>query len=196
VVTVQAFCWISNGFLFLLGQEWEEKLSQSNAVAESFKKKYQALMETMRSEEARDKVARSGGAARSNDGHSDHNDHFHDMSSTVMGSVKSAASKAETVASGVSGLAQQARSLVMNSSFNCVAGGGSGVNGNHPDDDYDDDYADDRGDDIRGEMEFEASPPQFVTRGRSGPSNRDTRSSSKSSEHRRFYSRSPHRVDI
>ena len=50
--------------------------------------------------------------------------------------MKSAASKAETVASGVSGFAQHARSLVMNSGFNCVAP--TNRNDNDLDDDEDD----------------------------------------------------------
>jgi hypothetical protein len=162
-------------------------------VAESFKKKYQALIETMRKEESRETLNRNGAVPKSHGSHDDH-----DISSTVYGSVKSAASKAETVASGVSGLAQQARSLVMNSSFNCVAGGSTVNGGNHPDDDFDDEYGDGGGmDDMRGEMEFETSPPQFITRGRTGPSDQHgSRSSSKTPAHKRYYSRSPHRVDI
>jgi hypothetical protein len=107
--------------------------------------------------------------------------------SSVYGSVKSAASKAETVASGVSGFAQHARSLVMNSGFNCVAPSGGGRN----DDDDDINTNDD--------SEFDSNPPRQQGRGRSTQERSRSRpKTAGTSQNSRFqeYSRSPHRVDI
>jgi hypothetical protein len=123
--------------------------------------------------------------------------------SSVYGSVKSAASKAETVASGVSGFAQHARSLVMNSGFNCVAPSNTDMNKNHGDDN--DDYDDDGMIDSQDDTEFDSNPipqhPSSVIRGRSTRSRSRTKRNNiqqSTSQNQRFqeYSRSPHRVDI
>ena len=115
----------------------------------------------------------------------------------MYGSVKSAASKAETVASGVSGFAQHARCLVMNSGFNCVAP--TNRNDNDLDDDEDDMNT-------NQDSEFDSNPiPQSTNvRGRSTQERSRSRSRTNEvganavSQNRRFqeYSRSPHRVDI
>jgi hypothetical protein len=119
---------------------------------------------------------------------------------SVYGSVKSAASKAETVASGVSGFAQHARSLVMNSGFNCVAPSTTDKNINVDDED-DDDMMESHAD-----SEFDANPPAVhqqhsipVSRGRSTQGRSRSRPKTNAvSQNQRFqeYSRSPHRVDI
>jgi hypothetical protein len=115
--------------------------------------------------------------------------------------VKSAASKAETVASGVSGFAQHARSLVMNSGFNCVAPTNSDTQNSRRQKDHDDD---DGMLDSQDGSEFDSNPSiphhRSVTR---VPRGRSTNSRSRSrprttSQNQRFqeYSRSPHRLDI
>lgn len=121
------------------------------------------------------------------------------MASTVYGTVKSAATKAETVASGVSGLAQQARSLVMSSTFNCASGGG-GNHDRHDEDEDHDDLVEPSKTRVR-EMEYEsvAAPPRSSIRGRTPPQKdrSASRSNSKTGGRFREYdSRSPHRVDI
>ena len=143
---------------------------------------------------------------RTQDGTSanDESNHQHynniDLSS-VYGSVKSAASKAETVASGVSGFAQHARSLVMNSSFNCVAptNGEKNMRRQNYDNDGDDGMLD-----SQDGTEFDSNPPTQHPRSTAPvPRGRSTNSRSRSrpkttSQNQRFqeYSRSPHRLDI
>ena len=153
-------------------------------------------------------VERSFTTTRTHDGTTITNDdnnsnsHYNNIDlSSVYGSVKSAASKAETVASGVSGFAQHARSLVMNSGFNCVAPTNNDNHNTRSRDDGDDDGMLDSQDG----SEFDSNPPiqqhqrstTRVPRGRS--TNSRSRSRPKTTlQNQRFqeYSRSPHRVDI
>lgn len=146
-------------------------------MAESFKRKYQNLKDSLKSgsqNASTSSVADSSylGQAKS------FNEHH-----SVYDSVKSVASgKAETVASGVSGLAAQARTIVMNTSFNCA--------GNHSNStSHDDDSV------------LHSSPPSRL--GRNGQPQSQQRSSSERSRSRsknsrsfREYSRSPQRVDV
>ena len=151
-------------------------------------------------------VERSFSTTRTQDGSTtndeSNNPHYNNIDlSSVYGSVKSAASKAETVASGVSGFAQHARSLVMNSGFNCVAP----TNNDHHDRNHKDhDDVDDGMLDSHDGSEFDANSPiphhrsnAPVSRGRS--INSRSRSRPKTTlQNQRFqeYSRSPHRLDI
>lgn len=164
-------------------------MNQSNANAESYKKKYERLLQNDGSTER----SRSF-TAKANE-HDDSNSHqlnYNNIDlSSVYGSVKSAASKAETVASGVSGFAQHARSLVMNSGFNCVAPASGGRNDVSHDDDDDINTNDD--------SEFDSNPPRPHGRGRSTQERSRSRpKTAATSQNSRFqeYSRSPHRVDI
>jgi hypothetical protein len=168
-------------------QEWEEKLSQTNEMAETFKQKYQNLKETVQSEGSMDHARSMSYRTMEDGGGAAAYHHSNDMSSTMYGSVKSAASKAETVASGVSGLAQQARSLVMNSNFNCAGGSSNSGSPLHNNNDENETTT-------ALEMEHESS--RSAARGRRPPASQE-RSRSRSKNGRfREYSRSPHRVDI
>ena len=186
-------------------QEWEEKLSQSNVAAETYKQKFEKLLVSAQKEGF---VDRSFTTTRTHDGTStneeSNNAHYNNIDlSSVYGSVKSAASKAETVASGVSGFAQHARSLVMNSGFNCVAPSNND-NHNRSHKDRDNDDGDDGMLDSQDGSEFDSNPPMQhqrsaapVLRGRS--TNSRSRSRPKTtSQNQRFqeYSRSPHRLDV
>lgn len=172
-------------FLFCFPmQEWEEKLNHSTETAEIYKQKYQNLKESVRSNNGNSSAHPSLSAASvdssylgqaksfaSRNGETDH-------LSAMYGSVKSAASgKAETVASGVSGLAAQARTIVMNTSFNCTAPA------SHDDD----------------SLQHQAPPvrPSQRSGQRSTMATQErSRSRSKNSRAFREYSRSPQRVDV
>lgn len=168
------------------GQEWEEKLSQSIASTETLKDKYHNLKSTIRNEGYMEQARAF--AAKTHD-----SDEPYDISSSMYGSVRSAASKAETVVSGVSGFAQQARSIVMNSSFNCASAGGlSGADANDDDDDDDDEYDEDN-----AETKYEKSAPPSAVAPRGRSTKERPRSRPKANNGRfKEYSRSPHRVDI
>lgn len=165
-------------------QEWEEKLNHSTETAEIYKQKYQNLKESVRSNNGNSSAHPSLSAASvdssylsqaksfaSRNGETDH-------LSAMYGSVKSAASgKAETVASGVSGLAAQARTIVMNTSFNCTAPA------SHDDD----------------SLQHQAPPVRPSQRsGQRSTMGTQERSRSRSKNSRAFreYSRSPQRVDV
>ena len=196
--------------LFFRPQEWEEKLNRANETAETYKQKYQSLKESgTASSRGSHSVASGGGEssyleqAKSFASRLNEDDSSAANFSSVYGSVRSVASgvapKAETVAS-LSGLAAQARTIVMNTNFNCAAprGGAAG--------DDDDSAA------ALREMarRYEASPvtvPRPTARGggsgsgpRSGPQPQRqqdrSRSRSKNSRSFREYSRSPQRVDV
>ena len=182
-------------------QEWEEKLSQSNIVAENYRQQYEKLLGTTQKDGF---AERSFATARTQDGTNTNDDsnslHYNNIDlSSVYGSVKSAASKAETVASGVSGFAQHARSLVMNSGFNCVAPSDNNIRSHN--DHYD---GDDGMLDSHDGSEFDSNPPVHHQRSTAPvPRGRSTNSRSRSrpkttSQNQRFqeYSRSPHRLDI
>jgi hypothetical protein len=155
-------------------------------------------METAKSEGYVERTRSS--AAKQHDSTNDDSSSLHynniDLSS-VYGSVKSAASKAETVASGVSGFAQHARSLVMNSGFNCVAPSNAGRRNDVSIDDNDDGMIANNDD-----SEFDSNPiSQPVARGRSTQERSRSRPKTGATavaQNPRFqeYSRSPHRVDI
>jgi hypothetical protein len=155
-------------------QEWEEKLTQSNEAAESYKEKYRNLKESMKTDGYLDQ-ARSF-SSRLLDGQTDG-----DIHTDTFGSVKSHSSnKAGSVASLGSGLAQHARTIVstMNSNFNC-----SNLNERN-------------GPVVQSELsELRDVDP----RGRQSASFRQgerSRSRSKSSKSFRQYSRSPQRLDV
>lgn len=181
-------------------QEWEEKLSQSNVAVENYRQKYEQLLVTAQKEGF---AERSFTTTRTHDGTTvtdESNNNYHNIDlSSVYGSVKSAASKAETVASGVSGFAQHARSLVMNSGFNCVAPSNSGNRRHNDNDDGDDGMLD-----SQDSGEFDSNPPVPHQRSTAPvPRGRSTNSRSRSrpkatSQNQRFqeYSRSPHRLDV
>ena len=180
-------------------QEWEEKLSQSNVVAENYRQKYETLWGTAQKEGFAE-TARTHDGTNTND--DSNNLHYNNIDlSSVYGSVKSAASKAETVASGVSGFAQHARSLVMNSGFNCVAPSDDNHNNRSHKDKFD---GDDGMLDSQDGSEFDSNPPVQHQRSTAPvPRGRSTNSRSRSrpkatSQNQRFqeYSRSPHRLDV
>ena len=159
----------SHLFTSFVHQEWEEKLNQSTEMAESFKRKYQNLKDSLNASTSSVGDSTYLGQAKS---FSEHH--------SVYDSVKSVASgKAETVASGVSGFAAQARTIVMNTSFNCAAPHSNSTS-------HDDDSV------------LHSSPPSRL--GRTGqpqrPASERSRSRSKSSRSFREYSRSPQRVDV
>jgi hypothetical protein len=163
-------------------QEWEEKLNQSTEMAESFKRKYQRLKDSSKSGShitSTSSVADSSylGQAKS------FNEHH-----SVYDSVKSVASgKAETVASGVSGLAAQARTIVMNTSFNCAAPNSNSTS--HDDDSLYHASSPSRLGRTSGHQQQQQQQPPRSTGERS-------RSRSKNSRSFREYSRSPQRVDV
>lgn len=110
---------LSNLFLGLLLQEWEEKLNQSTEMAESWKERYERLKETHRADRYMDQARSFSSRKSDNVGNEDQT---HEPPS-LFGSVKSFSTpgKATSVASFSSGLAQQAKTLVsqMNNNFNC-----------------------------------------------------------------------------
>ena len=172
----QFFC--VHAFFLFHWQEWEEKLTQSNETADSYKEKYKSLKERMKGEgymdQARSFSSRLNDTPLQSTGTDDN-----DMS--MFGSVKSHASKANSVASLGSGLAQHARTIVtsMNNNFNCNnlnERNGPVVNN---------ELSELREVDRRGRQ----AAASFDSRPRS-------RSRSKASRSYREYSRSPQRVDV
>jgi hypothetical protein len=165
---------------FLLAKaEWEEKLSQSNETADSYKQKYERMKEQHKHEQYMDQ-ARSFPSRVHDD---DAND-----TPTMYGSVRSAASgKAGSVASGVSGLAQHAKSIVNSmNSMNCAA------------------MSDDR---ASPQMNMDELEIHSASRGRSSSQRFSNRSSphlqpphsaprNKLSKSFREYSKSPQRMDV
>ena len=144
-------------------------------MADSYKEKYKSLKERMKGEGYMEQARSFGSRLNEATLHSSTDDN------DMFGSVKSHASKANSVASLGSGLAQHARTIVtsMNNNFNC-----SNLNERN-------------GPVVKNEL---SETRQVDQRGRQAAASFDSRprsrSRSKASRSYREYSRSPQRVDV
>lgn len=185
---------------FLLARaEWEEKLSKASELAESYKQKYTKLKESRKNERYMEQ-ARSFATK----GSSEDERHPHDMAA-IYGSMRfGVQEKAGSVVSGVSGLAQHAKTIVSQmNQFNCA--GLNDRNGSVFDEDDDDDD-DDGGQEesTLGELDSrydskDRHHPPLSQRSQDSTSTSSTPQQHRSRSHtkvNRSFSKSPKRVDI